>query len=129
MANANVNLFTEAKVDPRNPDRGPLLIIEGKKDHTVPWAIAHAAYKRQKHNESVTEITRIPEPRALAHDRQRLARGCTDGTRLREAIRLVALSRDLDSRPVRSITPALNDEGAWRAIKRRFPAAASGVKP
>ena len=60
MANANVNPFTEAKVDPRNPDRGPLLIIEGEKDHTVPWAIAHAAYKRQKHNESVTEITRIP---------------------------------------------------------------------
>jgi pimeloyl-ACP methyl ester carboxylesterase len=60
MANANVNPFTEAKVDPRNPDRGPLLIIEGEKDHTVPWAIANAAYKRQKHNESVTEITRIP---------------------------------------------------------------------
>jgi non-heme chloroperoxidase len=60
MANANLNPFTEAKVDPRNPDRGPLLIIEGEKDHTVPWAIANAAYKRQKHNESVTEITRIP---------------------------------------------------------------------
>ena len=60
MANANVNPFTEAKIDPKNPDRGPLLIIEGEKDHTVPWAIAHAAYKRQKHNESVTEITKIP---------------------------------------------------------------------
>ena len=60
MANANLNPFTEAKVDPRNPDRGPLLIIEGEKDHTVPWAIAHAAYKRQKHNRSITEITRIP---------------------------------------------------------------------
>ena len=60
MANANINPFTEAKVDPRNPDRGPLLIIDGEKDHTVPWAIAHAAYKRQKHNEAVTEIARIP---------------------------------------------------------------------
>ena len=60
MANANINPFTEAKVDPKNPDRGPLLIIEGEKDHTVPWAIAHAAYKRQKHNQSVTEIARIP---------------------------------------------------------------------
>ncbi len=60
MANANINPFTEAKVDPRNPDRGPLLIIEGEKDHTVPWAIANAAYKRQKHNQSVTEITTIP---------------------------------------------------------------------
>jgi pimeloyl-ACP methyl ester carboxylesterase len=60
MANANVNPFTEAKVDPRNPERGPLLIIEGEKDHTVPWAIANAAYKRQKHNQAVTEIARIP---------------------------------------------------------------------
>jgi non-heme chloroperoxidase len=40
--------------------RGPLLIIEGEKDHTVPWAIANAAYKLQQHNESVTEITQIP---------------------------------------------------------------------
>src|SRR6476469_7769011 len=60
MANANVNPFTEAKVDPKNPKRGPLLILDGEKDHTVPWAIANAAYKRQKHNESVTEIARIP---------------------------------------------------------------------
>jgi non-heme chloroperoxidase len=60
MANANINPFTEARVDPRNPDRGPLLIIDGEKDHTVPWAIANAAYKRQKLNQSVTEIAKIP---------------------------------------------------------------------
>ena len=60
MANANLNPFTEAKVDTRNPDRGPLLIIDGEKDHTVPWAIANAAYKRQKRNEGVTEIEKIP---------------------------------------------------------------------
>jgi pimeloyl-ACP methyl ester carboxylesterase len=60
MANANLNPFTEAKVDPKNPDRGPLLIIDGEKDHTVPWAIANAAYKRQKRNEGVTEIKKIP---------------------------------------------------------------------
>ena len=47
MANANLNPFTEAKVDPKNPDRGPLLIIDGEKDHTVPWAIANASYKKQ----------------------------------------------------------------------------------
>jgi hypothetical protein len=35
----------------------------GEKDHTVPWGIAHAAYKRQKHNQSVTEITRIANRR------------------------------------------------------------------
>jgi pimeloyl-ACP methyl ester carboxylesterase len=60
MADANLNPFTEAKLDPRNPDRGPLLIIDGEKDHTVPWAIANAAYKRQRHNPAVTEIEKVP---------------------------------------------------------------------
>ena len=60
MANANLNPWTEAKVDTKNPDRGPLLIIDGEKDHTVPLAIAKAAYKRQKRNPGVTEITKIP---------------------------------------------------------------------
>ena len=60
MANANLNPLTEAKLDPRNPDRGPLLIIDGEKDHTVPWAIANASYNRQKRNDAVTEIQQIP---------------------------------------------------------------------
>jgi pimeloyl-ACP methyl ester carboxylesterase len=60
MANANLNPFTEAKLDPKNPDRGPLLILDGEKDHTVPWAIANASYKRQRRNEAVTEIEKIP---------------------------------------------------------------------
>jgi non-heme chloroperoxidase len=60
MGNANLNPWTEAKVDTENPDRGPLLIIEGEKDHTVPWAIANAAYKKQKRNPGVTEIVKIP---------------------------------------------------------------------
>ena len=60
MANANLNPWTEAKLDPKNPDRGPLLIIDGEKDHTVPWAIANASYKRQSRNPSVTEIKQIP---------------------------------------------------------------------
>jgi non-heme chloroperoxidase len=60
MANANLNPWTEAKVDPKNPNRGPLLIIDGEKDHTVPWGIANGAYKRQRHNEAVTEIVKTP---------------------------------------------------------------------
>jgi pimeloyl-ACP methyl ester carboxylesterase len=60
MANANLNPRTEAKLDPKNPNRGPLLIIDGEKDHTVPWAIANASYKRQRHNPAVTEIKKIP---------------------------------------------------------------------
>lgn len=59
-ATANLNPWTEAKVDSLNPRRGPLLIISGEKDHTVPWAIANASYKRQKRNEAVTEIVEMP---------------------------------------------------------------------
>jgi non-heme chloroperoxidase len=60
MGNANLNPWTEAKVNTKNPDRGPLLIIEGETDHTVPWAIANAAYKRQRRNPGVTEIVKMP---------------------------------------------------------------------
>jgi alpha-beta hydrolase superfamily lysophospholipase len=60
MANANLNPWTEARLDPKNPERGPLLIIDGEKDHTVPWAIANASYKRQSRNPAVTEIVKIP---------------------------------------------------------------------
>jgi pimeloyl-ACP methyl ester carboxylesterase len=59
-ATANLNPWTEAKVDSKNPDRGPLLIISGEKDNTVPWAIANASFKKQKRNEGVTEIAEIP---------------------------------------------------------------------
>jgi non-heme chloroperoxidase len=60
-ATANLNPWTEVKVDTKNPERGPLLIISGEKDHTVPWAIANASFKQQDHNaESVTEIVEIP---------------------------------------------------------------------
>jgi len=59
-ATANLNPWTEVKVDTKNPDRGPLLIIDGEKDHTVPWAIANASYKKQARNEGVTEIVKIP---------------------------------------------------------------------
>ncbi len=60
-ASANLNPRTEAQVDSANPDRGPLLIISGEKDHTVPWAIANASYKKQAHNAGITEIVEIPD--------------------------------------------------------------------
>ena len=59
-ATANFNPWTEVKVDTGTPDRGPLLIISGEKDHTVPWAIANASYKQQKDNPNRTEIVEIP---------------------------------------------------------------------
>jgi non-heme chloroperoxidase len=60
MGNANLNPWTEAKVNTTSPDRGPLLIVDGEKDHTVPWAIANGAYKRQRRNPGVTEIVKLP---------------------------------------------------------------------
>jgi non-heme chloroperoxidase len=60
-ATANFNPKTEAQVDTRNPDRGPLLIISGERDNTVPRAISHAEYKRQEHNPGVTEFTEVPD--------------------------------------------------------------------
>jgi non-heme chloroperoxidase len=59
-ASANLNPWTEAKVDSENAERGPLLIVSGEKDHTVPWAIANASFKKQRRNPGVTEIVEIP---------------------------------------------------------------------
>ena len=50
---------TDEQIDRANAT-GPLLIISGEKDKTVPWAIANASYKKQKRNEGVTEIVEIP---------------------------------------------------------------------
>jgi pimeloyl-ACP methyl ester carboxylesterase len=58
-ATANLNPWTEAKVNSKNPERGPLLIVSGEKDNTVPWAIANASFKKQKRNEAVTEIVEM----------------------------------------------------------------------
>jgi pimeloyl-ACP methyl ester carboxylesterase len=59
-ASANLNPWTEAKVNSKNPERGPLLLISGEKDNTVPWAITNASYKKQKRNDAVTEIVEMP---------------------------------------------------------------------
>jgi non-heme chloroperoxidase len=59
-ATANFNPWTEAKVNSKNTERGPLLIVSGEKDNTVPWAIANASFKKQKRNEGVTEIVELP---------------------------------------------------------------------
>jgi pimeloyl-ACP methyl ester carboxylesterase len=59
-AAANLNPWTEAKVDIENPYRGPLLIVSGEKDHTVPRSISDAAYKQQLKNPGTTEFAEIP---------------------------------------------------------------------
>jgi len=59
-ATANLNPWTEARVDTTNPDRGPLLVVSGEKDRTVPWAIANASYRRQRRNPGITEFHEMP---------------------------------------------------------------------
>jgi pimeloyl-ACP methyl ester carboxylesterase len=59
-ATANLNPWTEVKVDTKNPGRGPLLIMDGERDNTVPWAIANASFKKQRGNPGVTEIVKVP---------------------------------------------------------------------
>jgi non-heme chloroperoxidase len=59
-AAANLNPWSEAKVDSLNPERGPMLIVSADSDQTVPWAIANASYNKQKRNKGVTEIVKMP---------------------------------------------------------------------
>jgi pimeloyl-ACP methyl ester carboxylesterase len=58
---ANLNPWTEAKADYKNPNRGPMMIIAGDNDTTAPTAIQEAAFKLQSKNDAVTEISVIPD--------------------------------------------------------------------
>ena len=50
------------KVKTKNPDRGPLLIVAGAEDHTVPWSICNSSYKRERRNkDAVTEIVKLKD--------------------------------------------------------------------
>ncbi|QJA00269.1 alpha/beta hydrolase [Leifsonia sp. PS1209] len=59
-ATANFNPFAETKVDTKNPERGPLLLISGEGDNTVPASIVEASYKIQSRNEGVTRLATVP---------------------------------------------------------------------
>ena len=58
-ATANLNPWTQAKVDTRFAGRGPLLIIAADKDHTVPLSIARASFGLQSKNKGLTEIVEM----------------------------------------------------------------------
>jgi non-heme chloroperoxidase len=55
-AAANLNPWSDVKVDSKNTARGPVLIISGERDHTVPPAIAKAEFRKQKKNDAITEF-------------------------------------------------------------------------
>jgi non-heme chloroperoxidase len=58
-AAANLNPWTEDAVE-RNPDRGPMLLIAGAEDHTVPPAVVKASYGLERRDDAVTEYLEIP---------------------------------------------------------------------
>ncbi|MDN3029025.1 alpha/beta hydrolase [Streptomyces sp. S.PB5] len=60
-AAANFNPHSPAKVDTDNNGRGPLLLISGGKDHTVPEVVTRATLKQYRHSEAVTDIINFPD--------------------------------------------------------------------
>jgi non-heme chloroperoxidase len=60
-AAANLNPWTEAKVDLKNPDRGPMLIVVGGKDHTVPPSISKSSFKHEQDNPGTTEMVELED--------------------------------------------------------------------
>ena len=59
-ASANLNPWTEVKVKSKSPGRGPMLLMYGELDHTVPKAIVKASFKKEKRNKAVTELVEVP---------------------------------------------------------------------
>jgi pimeloyl-ACP methyl ester carboxylesterase len=58
---ANFNPSSAATVNTRNSTRGPLLLIAGGSDHTVPSKVTHAAYKLYHEPGAVTDIKDFPD--------------------------------------------------------------------
>jgi pimeloyl-ACP methyl ester carboxylesterase len=58
---ANFKKSSPAAVDTRKRDRGPLLIVAGGQDHTVPEVVARAAYKLYSRSGAVTDYHAFPD--------------------------------------------------------------------
>jgi pimeloyl-ACP methyl ester carboxylesterase len=58
---ANFNPNTEDHVNVSNSKRGPLLLISGGKDHTVPSVVTKAAFKLYKNSSAITEFKEFPD--------------------------------------------------------------------
>jgi pimeloyl-ACP methyl ester carboxylesterase len=58
---ANFSPNSPAKVNTANADRGPLLLVTGGKDHTVPPAITKSTLKLHQKSAAVTELKEFPD--------------------------------------------------------------------
>jgi alpha-beta hydrolase superfamily lysophospholipase len=60
-AAANFSLHSPAKVNTAIDDRGPLLLIMGGQDHTVPEAITKATLKQYRHSHAINDLIEFPD--------------------------------------------------------------------
>ncbi|MEV6635964.1 alpha/beta hydrolase [Actinoplanes sp. NPDC051470] len=60
-AAANFDPHSPAKVDTANELRGPLLLMMGGRDHTVPESVTRATLKQYRHSDAVTDIVEFPD--------------------------------------------------------------------
>ncbi|GAA1288442.1 alpha/beta hydrolase [Planotetraspora silvatica] len=60
-AAANFDPHSPAKVATGNEARGPLLLITGGRDHTVPEAVTLATLKQYRHSAAVTDFHEFPD--------------------------------------------------------------------
>jgi pimeloyl-ACP methyl ester carboxylesterase len=60
-ATANFSLHSPDQVQTRNQDRGPLLLVMGGRDHTVPEAITKSTLKQYRHSDAVTDLEEFPD--------------------------------------------------------------------
>jgi len=65
-AAANFALHSEAKVNTGNEKRGPLLLMSGKDDHTVPDVTTRSTLKQYRNSSAVTALKTVRGSRALA---------------------------------------------------------------
>jgi pimeloyl-ACP methyl ester carboxylesterase len=60
-AEANFSLHSPAKVNTTAGNRGPLLLVMGGRDHTVPEAITKSTLKQYRHSDAVNDLAEFPD--------------------------------------------------------------------
>ncbi|WP_033344652.1 alpha/beta hydrolase [Catenuloplanes japonicus] len=59
-AASNFSPHSPAAVDTANASRGPLLLMTGGRDNTVPEAVVRATLKQYRHSDAITDLTEFP---------------------------------------------------------------------
>jgi len=78
-ASANFSLHSPAKVATDNEQRGPLLLVMGGQDHTVPEAITKSTLKQYRHSNAETDLLEFEDrghSLTIDHGWQGVAEAC-----------------------------------------------------